>query len=160
MEKINTEILVSSLLIIGFDKVDPALYTYTLGKLTIDNYKLKLFELEEAETSKTFNEFIYYDGITFKLKNGYSLNTNISPKQEYTWPLINSLHKSNKLIDYLNSIDFSEIVLKKAEIYGIQSISQIDESKFNYKEIEILKHLGFPQNNKALNLTVNHSQIV
>ena len=160
MEKINTEILVCSLLIIGFDKVDPALYTYTLGKLSIDNHKLRLFKFEEAETSKTFNEFIDYDGITFKLKNGYSLDTNISPKKGYTWPLINSLHKNNKLINYLNRIDFSDIISKKAEIYGIQNIDQIDESKFSYKEIAILKHLGFPQNNKTLNLKNNHSQIV
>ena len=37
MEKINTEILVSSLFSIGFDKVDVALFTYTLWQLSIDN---------------------------------------------------------------------------------------------------------------------------
>ncbi len=35
MEKINTEILVSSLFTIGFDKVDALLYTYTLGQLSL-----------------------------------------------------------------------------------------------------------------------------
>ena len=48
MEKINTEILVSSLFVIGFDKVDALLYTYTLGQLSLDNQKLQLFEFEDS----------------------------------------------------------------------------------------------------------------
>ena len=47
MEKINTEILVSSLFKIGFDKVDSLLYTNTLGKLSIDNQKSQLFHLNK-----------------------------------------------------------------------------------------------------------------
>lgn len=53
MEKINTEILISSLISIGFDKVDSILYTYTLAKLTTDNYRLKTFCFEEKEFSQT-----------------------------------------------------------------------------------------------------------
>ena len=66
MEKINTEILVSSLFIIGFDKVDGLLFTYTLGQLSIDNHKLQLFEFEDSCTSQKFNEYVNYDGIVFK----------------------------------------------------------------------------------------------
>ena len=113
MEKINTEILVESLFAIGFDKVDAMFYTYTLGKLTIDDRKLRLFEFEESETSKIFDEFIDYDGIVFKLKDGYSLDTNISPNEGYIWPLKNSLHRNRKLIEYLSNLDFSEIILKR-----------------------------------------------
>ena len=43
MEKINTEILVSSLFKLGFDKVDSILFTYTLAKITIDG----VFSFEE-----------------------------------------------------------------------------------------------------------------
>ena len=64
MEKINTEILVSSLFVIGFDKVDALLYTYTLGQLSLDNQKLQLFEFEDSSTSQKFNDYIDYDGIT------------------------------------------------------------------------------------------------
>lgn len=60
MEKINTEILISSLISIGFDKVDSLLYTYTLAKLTTDNYRLKTFCFEEKEFSQTFNKYIEY----------------------------------------------------------------------------------------------------
>lgn len=63
MEKLNTEILISSLLIIGFDKIDPALFTYTLGKISLDNRKPELFEFQDSETSETFNKYFDYDGI-------------------------------------------------------------------------------------------------
>ena len=37
MEKINSEILISTLFLIGFDRVDSLLFKYALGKLSIDN---------------------------------------------------------------------------------------------------------------------------
>ena len=159
MEKLNTEILVSSLFIIGFDKVDAALYTYTLGKLSIDNRKLNLFEFQDSETSETFNKYVDYNGITFKLKERYSLDTNTSNKKEYSFPLKNRLHQNRKLIEYLNDLDFSEIMLKKLELYGIQNIEQIDTSIFSDKEIEIIKHLNFSHNNKTLKKTVTVNTI-
>ena len=36
MEKINTELLISSLFKLWFDKIDAILFTYTLGKITKD----------------------------------------------------------------------------------------------------------------------------
>ena len=41
MEKINSEILISTLFLIGFDRVDSLLFKYTLGKLSIDNIEKK-----------------------------------------------------------------------------------------------------------------------
>ena len=153
MEKLNTEILINSLFIIGFDKVDSVLFTYTLGKLSIDNCKERLFEFEDEETTKVFNKYIDYDGIVFKLKEGYTLDTNVSSKEGYVFPLKNLLHKNRKLIEYLNNLDFSEIILKKAELYGVRNIEQIDKSRFSSKEIEILKHLDLTKNkNNTLNL--------
>ena len=66
MEKINTEILVSSLFTIGFDKVDAVLFTYTLGQLSIDNQQLQLFEFEDSEIHQMFNKYVDYDGIVVK----------------------------------------------------------------------------------------------
>ena len=100
MEKINTEILVSSLFTIGFDKVDPLLYTYTLGQLSIDNQKLQLFEFEDSETSQKFNDYVNYDGIIFKLKDGVTLETNVSHVENHVWPLGKALHTNKKSILY------------------------------------------------------------
>lgn len=137
MEKINTEILVSSLFTIGFDKVDALLYTYTLGQLSVDNHKLQLFEFEESETSQKFNEFVDYDGIIFKLKDGVSLETNISPVENYVYPLSKALHTNKKLIEYLSKLDFRKIIIKKIQTLGVDRIDNFD-ILFSNKEKRIM----------------------
>ena len=153
MKKINTEIFVSSLFAIGFDKVDAVLFTYTLGQLSIDNQQLQLFEFEDSETHQIFNKYVDYDGIVFKLKDGITLDSMATYNNEQFYPLRKILNTSKKLIEYLSQLDFSEIVLKKTESYGIQNIKQIDEYRFSNKELGILQYLNFGQtNNKTLNL--------
>lgn len=143
MEKINTEVLVSSLFNLGFDKVDAALFTYTLGKLAIDNRKMQLFEFSDSETHQIFNKYVDYDGIVFRFKDGIDLETMASYNGEKFYPLKMLLNSSKKLIKYLSQVDFSEIVLKKVENYGIHSLEQIDENIFSQKELEILHQLNF-----------------
>lgn len=140
MEKINTEILISSLISIGFDKVDSLLYTYTLAKLTTDNYRLKTFCFEEKEFSQTFNKYIEYSNMSFKLKNDYTLDTNVSPRKEQIWPIKKELHTNEKLIEYLNILDFSEIISKKLETYNMQTTTEFNKSILSNKEIEIIKN--------------------
>lgn len=153
MEKINTEVLVSSLFNIGFDKVDNVLFTYTLGQLSIDNQQLQLFEFEDSETHQLFNKYVDYDGIVFKLKDEITLDTMVSYNNEKFYPLKKMLNTNKKLIEYLSQLDFSEIVLKKAKLYGMQNIEQIDKYRFSNKELEILQQLNFEQtSNKTLNL--------
>lgn len=155
MEKINTEVLVSSLFNVGFDKVDAALFTYTLGRLAIDNRKMQLFEFSDSETHQIFNKYVDYDGIVFRFKDGINLETMASYNGEKFYPLKMLLNSSKKLIKYLSQLDFSEIVLKKVENYGIHSLEQIDENIFSQKELEILHQLNFGQTNKNLKLKKN-----
>ena len=49
-----------------------------------------------------------------------------SYNNEKFYPLRKMLNANKKLIEYLSGLDFSGIVLKKAESYGIQNIKQID----------------------------------
>lgn len=113
MININSEMLVSSLFVLGFDSVDSMLFTYTLGKLSLDNHKLNLFEFKDDLTTNTFNKYVDYNGITFKLKEGYSLDTNVSPIEGHNFPLRYALQTNKKLLEYLQNIDFKEIVSKK-----------------------------------------------
>lgn len=148
MEKINTEILVSSLFVIGFDKVDALLYTYTLGQLSLDNQKLQLFELEDSSMSQKFNDYVDYDGITFKLKEGITLETNISPLENYDIPLEKALYTNEKLIEYLSKLDFRKIIIKKIETLGVDKINTFD-LLFSNKEKEIMyKMFGIEEMHK------------
>ena len=151
METINTEIVVSSLFNVGFDKVDPALFVFVLAKLSMDD-KNQLFSFDDQKASITFDKYVDYDGVVFKLKDGFQIDTNVSHVEGFVLPLGKALITNRYLIKYLQNLDFSEIILKKAEIYGVQSIEDIDESRFSLKEINILKQLNLVHNSIFLNL--------
>ena len=57
MEKISTEILVSALFNLGFDIVDPVLFTYTLGKISLED-KNQQFSFAEKTPSIGFNKYV------------------------------------------------------------------------------------------------------
>lgn len=126
MKKINTEALVGSLFVIGFDSIDPILYTYTLSSLFIDNQKIKMFEFEDKKLSSTFNKYVDFDGLFFKLKEGYTLDTNISTIEGYNWTLRNLFNKNIDLTKYLKNLDFSEIIAKRMELVGTENNVQFD----------------------------------
>lgn len=149
MKIISTEALVGSLFIIGFDKIDPILYTYTLGRLTIDNQKTKMFQFEEKELSNTFNKYVDSSGLFFKLKEGYTLDTNVSPIKGDNWPLKNLFNKNTDLTEHLRNFDFSEIIVKKMELFGIDRKEQLN-SIFSSKEIELIEQLNLNQTAKKL----------
>lgn len=148
MEIINTEIVVSSLFNVGFDKVDAVLFTFVLAKISMDDKK-HLFRFKDQKTSLIFDKYVDYNGLIFKLKNGFQIDTNVSQKEGFNIPLGKALITNRYLIKYLNNLDFSEIVLKKAELYGMQNI---DDSTFSHKELKILNQLNMNDvKNKTLN---------
>lgn len=149
MKIISTEALVGSLFIIGFDKIDPILYTYTLGRLTIDNQKTKMFQFEEKELSNTFNKYVDHSGLFFKLKEGYALDTNVSPIKGDNWLLRNLFNKNTDLIEHLRNFDFSEIIVKKMELLDIECKEQLN-LLFSSKEIELIEQLNLNQTAKKL----------
>ena len=135
MEKINTEIVISSLFLTGFDRVDPVFFVLVLGKIMIDN-DYETFCFEEGTFSKTFELFTEYNGVIYKLKDGLSIDTNLGYKT-----LGKTLNTNKKLVDYLNSLDFNDIVLKKIDIYEITGIDDEKLDLFSDKEITILKRI-------------------
>lgn len=147
MININSEMLVSSLFELGFDSVDSMLFTYTLGKLSLDNYKLNLFEFKDDLTTNTFNKYVDYNGITFKLKEGYSLDTNVSPIEGHNFPLRYALQTNKKLLEYLQNVDFKEIVSKKISTVGYDRLERFDYI-FSTKEKQIILEMSETQSIK------------
>lgn len=127
MEKINMEMVISSLLIMGFDKVDSILAIFTVGQLSIDNHKTGLFSFENEEFSKTFDEYIECVNSVYSFKEGYNLDSNVSFDNDKYWPLKNRLHTNKKLLEYLSSLDFTSIIQRKIDFIGQDNVS-----KFNY----------------------------
>ena len=153
MEKISFEMLVSALFSLGFDKVDSVLFTYTLGKISLED-KEHQFVYEEQNTSIGFSKYVDCSGGTMRLRDGYTLDTNVSPSESVVIPVRKTLFRSKNLISFLESLDFSEIVAKKAEALGVKSVDEASTDLFCDKEISILRtlHVGEKSNNMQLGL--------
>ena len=126
MENINLEIIVSSLLHMGYDYVDNLLLINTLGYICSHD-KDHNFIFKDCYYSNGFYKNIIYDGTIFKL------NDNIDKD--------NILNINNKLIDFLNEADFRIIIIKKIIIslnnYDLDNIDNL----FCKKEKEIIRKL-------------------
>ena len=110
---ISTETVIASLLVMGFDKVDNLLFTLTLGKLTSDEKFNKEFEFKDEVLSPIFNDFVINDGYAYHLKDGYTLDTDVSGLPGSKWLLKNSLRSNWRLLEYLNKMDFKDIIISK-----------------------------------------------
>ncbi len=86
---ITTEDLVSSLLSIGYDKVDSLLFAKAKGIITTG----KIFKFADYSISKLFNNLIVFDGNSFKLTEGLSSNPSVN--------LI--LNRNEELTNYLKT---------------------------------------------------------
>lgn len=91
-EIINTEILISSLLTIGFERVDSILFVYVLGTLPPDK-----FDFKDEELSPKFNRYIQFNGTSYILKD------EIVPNNNSFRPLSKILNTNEELIEYLES---------------------------------------------------------
>ena len=137
MEKINSEILVSSLFKVGFDKVDSVFYTFVLGELKVLNAP---FKFEESEYSETFKKYVDYKDLIYKLKDGITLDTMVNNDNEHYFPLKRMLNSNIRLVEYLKTLDYKKIIIKKISFLGIENIYKFKEL-FSNKEKEIIYNI-------------------
>lgn len=140
MEKITTEIFLTTLFEYGFDKVDPVLFTYTLGKACIDDANKHEFDFRfDLPLTKS----IVRDGLMYKLSD------------EVDKDLWFHYHSNEKLLEYLTSLNFEEIITKKLEGYGYNKMNcilgteKVDEELFSQKELEMIDLIA-NKNKKSL----------
>ena len=141
MEKINIEIIISSLFALGFDKVDSKLLMFMLGRIVTDNKELNIFDIEKEENlCETFNKYITYENSVYKFKEGYNITSMITLPSGTEYPLIKCLHTNEILMDYLKRIDITDIVLTKLSLYEKGIIPDFD-NYFSNQEKAIIKKL-------------------
>ena len=93
-----------------------------------------------------------------KIKDGYTLDTNVSPNDKMVIPVRKTLFGSRTLQEYLSNFDFSEIIWKKAKAYSVQSAESVNPDLFCEKEIEILRALKTEQDVKKRKLELLQSK--
>ena len=140
MEKITTEIFLTTLFEYGFEKVDPVLFTLVLGKACIDYATTDKFDFRfDLPLTKS----IVRDGIMYKLSD------------EVNKDLWFHYHSNEELLKYLTSLNFEEILTKKLEGYGYNKMNcilgreKVNEELFSQKELEMID-LMTNKNKKAL----------
>ena len=107
MEVINEEIFITSLISLGFDKIDNLFFNLTLNRLFMNEENMKKFIYKIEKPSEIFYKYIDYDGLTYKLKDDYA-----------DIKALNDIKISNTLIDALSKLDYETIILRKLKIYG------------------------------------------
>ena len=165
MEKIivNTETIISSLFLLGFDKVDSVLFTLIQGNIKsilskkyydieFNNtfYNCELIFASDKPFSHVFEKCIDDNGVYFSLSEKYSLDTDVSKYlglEDYMYTLREYLGRNNnaRLLSILinDYIDMSEIVKIKLNQVGRENIEL-----FSKKELEIISNLTSYQKKK------------
>ena len=69
MEKINTENIIASLILMDFEFVDVLLYTSTLATISKDEEFRRNFEFQDKEISEDFFDIVGFNGVIFKIKD-------------------------------------------------------------------------------------------
>ena len=135
MEKICLDNIISALLFLGFDKVDSLLISYTTKNiLESDMYH---FELDNDSLPSLYN-YVELSSGTFKLNEQSIEKINHGFKENIKKIL--ALHSNKRLIEYLKTVDFTDIVLLKLNSIGIKNALELN-NLFSNKEKQIIMNI-------------------
>lgn len=149
--RVNTEALVSALLLLGFDKIDALLYTYVLGSLksTYNNERKNMmyefdFFVDDSLSRVMSNCIKPNPTMVIELKDGIDLDTDVSRfcnLKDDTISLGEYIDNSNNrlLATFIEGrLNIEEIVCFKVRRLGIENINNF-ASLFSIKEKEIIE---------------------
>ena len=127
MEKITTEIFLTTLFKYGFDKIDPILFTLTYECVAnIDAGRKLEFSFDEP-LSASFEYHVTKVGLVYKLKE-----TQEEMERWYRY------HSNDTLYEYLNNINFKDIIKRKMKALNIKKVDIAKNPLFSQKEINII----------------------
>lgn len=138
MEKITDEIIINSLFMCGYDRVDLYSYSYVLYNIVCNQENANIFEYVKTNSTKLFGELVECNNGVYKIKSEEDLckvSVDIVPNSCFKTPL-DYFQKNNKLVECILKIDPVELVRNKMAFYGPCSYYEFDEC-FSTKEREI-----------------------
>ena len=120
MYNISTEDIVKSLFAMGFEKVDTVLFGLVIATTKFEENGFKFSDLPFTQI---FLKYMNYDGVIFTFKEGVTLDTEITISKNHSWT-IRRLFIHNTLINYLSTLDFKDIVLRKIKYLGEEKLEE------------------------------------
>ncbi len=128
MEKISAEDIISSLFILGFEKIDILLYICTLAEISLNQKAKDYFLFDDSDLSSRFCQSILFDGVFFKLREQGDIDKVYQKR-------------NRKLLMLLEEIDFKRIIKMKIAI--ILEDKLLSYSDFlSDKELEFLDNIN------------------
>ena len=122
MYNISTEDIVKALFAMGFEKVDTVLFGLVLST---SKFEENGFKFSDLPLTQIFLRYMDYDGYVFTFKEGVTLDTEMPISKSYGWTL-RRLFNHNRLINYLSTLDFKDIVLRKIKYLGEERLEEFD----------------------------------
>ena len=122
MYNISTEDIVKALFAMGFEKVDTVLFGLVLST---SKFEENGFKFSDLPLTQIFLRYMDYDGYVFTFKEGVTLDTEMPISKSYGWTL-RRLFIHNTLINYLSTLDFKDIVLRKIKYLGEEKLEEFD----------------------------------
>ncbi len=144
---VSTEMLVSCIMGMGFDTVDPMLYGFVLGSIqnaeTDFPYyvadRMPWFEIVNRPFSETFKSFVNYSGNVFKLKPG------ITTSMMYVYYRAKSEGECYQLAEFVSKffkhVNLDDFILQKSIVYGNSNPDNLNSKFFSSYELSKLKEL-------------------
>lgn len=130
-EKITTEVLLTTMFEYGFDKIDPILFTFTMGEIIWKDVKEhgydRLFDFSFDEPLS--NKFKFH---VAKINGVYKLKEEQEEMERWY-----KYHSNRLLFDYLDSVDFKKIIKKKMDALNIEVGDILKHPLFSEKEVSI-----------------------
>lgn len=151
MKLITTESILAALFKYGFNRIDQLLYIFTLERIAYITAKDKNIVI--AYDSPPFTPFSVFCSDPIK-KQTYRFNKKYRDKIEDS---LNS-ESTNLALEYINKIDFVEIVEKKMKALGFTKDEAQNSSYFCEKEKEIIR-LSDEKTQKLLNEMLEKQKI-
>lgn len=152
MEKFNLENLLCTLFSLGFNQIDSIFYNLVLDKISTDQDGKKQFKFINSDFTRQFKDFVVSDELGYKLKEGFTLESNIKSSNEME-SLLNQFLCDNainrKLREYFNTFDFRDIIIHKINLIGVDRIDKLS-NKFSNKEKEIINEMQREEEQKYI----------
>ncbi len=135
---ISTENIIGSLFDNGFDKVDNVLYVLVESKIASEGK----YSVVDKPFSGVFYNYVGYDGYSYKLRNGKTLDSSVLSDPQGYYPVRDALNVSEELTVYLSQIVDDELIRHKISELGITGVKDYKDALSTKEKLMVADMFG------------------
>jgi len=154
--KVNTENLLSALIILGYDKIDSFTFTAIMANMNLFDSEYEIEFVKDSELSKPFLYCVDSNiPFMYSIKENCNLSTNVSSAMklngiEYTFKEYISSPNNVLLAEFIDKyIDLKMIIIRKLITYGVDNINNFPHLFCDKEKNIIMEIFGINEMNKS-----------